>query len=184
MGNEQRDNEDPKPPRARLNKAHPDLLHGFDEAPAGIQHVFRDAVERLEREKIDELPGLDSCGRIDDIRIHTQAARQYRNDKEKRRIAKAASRILDDCMIADTGSPEEKARWKEAIAALEKEDERVFVTVVTGAPIHLVYWDWKYAYSVPARSERRKTRRFLRDIKRGQVANAENARRRYGKKAQ
>lgn len=95
---------------------------------------------------------------------------------------KAASRLLDDCLLADTRTAEETARWDEAMAMLEREDERVFVTVVTASPVHLVYWNWRFAYSVPAKSGRRKTQRFLRDVERRNVANAENATRRYGTK--
>ena len=71
MADELRDNEDPRPPRARLDKAHPDLLHGFEEAAAGVQYTLRDAVKRYERETIEPLGGVTSSGRIGDVRIHT-----------------------------------------------------------------------------------------------------------------
>lgn len=183
MRDEQRDHEDPRPPRARLDKAYPDLVHGFKEAPAGVQHVLRDATERLERRALDRKAGIESCGRIIDIRIHTQAARQHRSAKEKRRVENAATDVLDECLIASKGTPAEEARWAEAMSALEKEDERVFVAVVIATPVHLVYWNWRFAYSVPADNSRRETRRFRDDVEKRKVANAENASRRYGKDA-
>lgn len=184
---ERRDFEDPKPPRARLDRAYPDLLHGFDEAPAGVQHVLRDAVSRLEREQIEPVPGGPSSGRIGDVRIHTQARVQYAESGEKKRIVGYAESVLDALLEKHGGVPHGPhgggfcdPRWDDALATLEKEGERVFVAVVLAIPYDLVYWDWRFAYTVANRPLGRPLKRLRRDLRRRRVAHRDYAVQRYG----
>ena len=177
MSEEWRDSDDPAPPRGDLDKATPDLLHGFDNAPAGLQHVLRDAVKRLEAMTI--MHGAVACGRISDIRIHVQPLVQYADRNEKSYIKNAATRLLDE-YVGEDGMKPTDARWDEAMATLQKEDERVFVAIVMGTPRHLVYWNWKFAYSVDNNVRTRRSRLFRRDAAKRHVASAEHARKRYG----
>ena len=71
--------------------------------------------------------------------MHTQVLQTYANPHEKSRIVQAANRILEHTVWDK--EPVQERRFYEALGALRREEERVFVTVLLGATRDLVYWN-------------------------------------------
>ena len=88
--------------------------------------------------------------------------------------------MLDELLEGADETPIDDARWHEAMATLEKEDERVFVAVILGTPRNFVYWNWRFAYSVENDALGKVHEQFASDVARRTVADAEHAAARYG----
>ena len=54
--------------------------------------------------------------------------------------------MLEETLLVN--EPEAEARFEEALAAMQVEEERIFVCVLLGNHLDLVYWNWRYGYSI------------------------------------
>ena len=152
----------------------PDLLTGYREAGAGLDHARRDAEHRL-------LLAPDSRWgrRFGDVEVHTQCRIDYADRYDKARIVRAATSILNRLVDRHKTSAE-AARYGEALTTLRHEEERVFVAVFLGNVWHLAYWDWTYAYTIDAQRATPGRRRFEWDLRYRRIATPELAAERYG----
>ncbi len=170
--------EDDDPPLHDRRSPIPDLLRGWNEAGARLTEILADAESRA-RFHPETLFGTGN--RFTDVRIHTQVRQTYANPQEKSRIVRATTRVLDETV--EIKEPEPEQRFYEALAALRQEEERVFVTVLLGATRDLIYWNWRYGYTLIANpiADGEERARFNADIGRRRVAAPELAKSRYGK---
>lgn len=169
--------EDDDPPRHDLRTPGPDLLRGWDEAGKNLTAILKDAEARL---KLHPDTLLGTSNRFRDIRVHLQVRQTYGNPDEKRRIVNTATRILEQTEGAE--NPIQKQRFDEALAVLAREEERVFVAVLLGATRDLVYWNWRYGYTLVGDqlAEREARAGFNRDVGKRRLAAPRFARDRYG----
>ena len=169
--------EDDDPPLHDARSAIPDLLRGWREAGSGLERVLKDAESRAVFHP-DTVFG--TVNRFADVRVHTQVRQTYVDSREKSRIVEAATRILEQAL--DDKEPVREQRFDEALSVLRREEERVFVTVLLGATRDLVYWNWRYGYTLVADpvANREDRVRFHADMGRRRVAAPELARGRYG----
>ena len=169
--------EDDDPPLYDIRSSIPDLLRGWHEAGPRLTEILEDAESRA-RFHPETLFG--TVNRFGDVRVHTQVRQTYADPHEKSRIVVAANRILDDTL--ESKEAEREQRFWEALAALRREEERVFVTVFLGATRDLVYWNWRYGYTLIADpiAEGEGRARFNSDVGRRRIAAPELARTRYG----
>ena len=169
--------EDDDPPLYDMRSPIPDLLRGWCDAGPCLTAMLKDAESRAKFHP-DTLFGTNN--RFGDIRIHTQLRQTYANPREKMQIVRMATRILDDT-VSDK-EPTRQERFYEALATLRREEERVVVAVLLGATRDLVYWNWRYGYTLIGRpiAEAGERAVFDGDIGRRRVAAPEFARARYG----
>ena len=170
--------EDDDPPLHGLRSAVPDLLRGWDDAGPRLTAILENAESRAKFHP-DTLFGTSN--RFGDVRMHIQVRQTYANPHEKARIVKAATRILDETVFDK--EPTQQEPFYEALSALRREEERVFVAVLLGATRDLVYWNWRYGYTLIGRPIAYADERavFDGDIGRWRVAAPELARARHGK---
>ena len=170
--------EDDDPPRNEIDSIRPDLLRGWDGAGSALGTLLKDAESRV---ILHPDTKIGTRNRYHDIRIHTQYRQTYADPHEKTRIIKTSSAILD--ATAETKDEELVKHFEEALAALRHEEERVFVAAVLGATRDLVYWNWRYGYTVNAawNLNNAERRRFRTDVERRLLAAPELARHRYGR---
>ena len=170
--------EDDDPPQHEIDSIRPDLLRGWDGAGRALATLIEDAESRV---VLHPTTKIGTRNRYHDIRIHTQDRQTYADPHEKTRIIKTSSAILD--ATAETTDEELTKRFEEALAALRLEEERVFVAAVLGATRDLVYWNWRYGYTVNAawNLNNAERRRFGTDVERRLLAAPELARHRYGR---
>ena len=169
--------EDDEPHQGSLESLAPDLLSGWRGAGRDFTAMLRDAENRVAFHP-ETMFGTSS--RLGDIRLHTQVRRTYADPNEKARIVRAAGGILD--ATYDDKTPEGSARSAEALAAMRLEDERVFVAAILGATRDLVYWNWRYGYTVKSYESRGtpERQRFNTDLTKRRLAAPELAQQRYG----
>ena len=153
----------------------PDLLTGFDHAGERLAAVLADTQRRLLLANDGKTPANH---RIADIRVHTQYRQDYATTAEKHSIIEAAENVLDETLLVN--EPEAEARFEEALAAMQVEEERIFICVVLGNHLDLVYWNWRYGYSVSTCTSRHGRVLFATDLDRRRVASPALAARRYG----
>ena len=169
--------EDDDPPLHDIRSPIPDLLRDWHEAGPRLTEILKDAESRARFH-----PDTPFCtvNRFSDVRVHTQVRQTYADPHEKSRIVLAATRILKHTVEAK--GPVEDQRFYEALSALRREEERVFVTVLLGATRDLVYWNWRYGYTLIGRAtaDDRERARFRADVGRRRIAAPELSRARYG----
>lgn len=106
----------------------------------------------------------------------------YANPREKSRIVQSATRVLEESEFEKDSDAQQ--RFDEALAALRREEERVFVAVLLGGSRDIVYWNWLYGYTVVSRKLEKGSNRarfnFNADLGQRRVAAPELARARYG----
>ena len=155
----------------------PDLLTGFNDAGERLGAVLVDAQRRLVLAEGGEDEALANP-RIGDVRIHTQYRQDYARRAEKRSIVDAAEAVLDETLYVK--DPEADARFEEALSALQVEEERIFVCVLLGSHWDLVYWNWRYGYSVARFTNDRGRASFATDLEHRSIASPALARTCYG----
>ena len=139
----------------------PDMLRGYKDAGAAFAAVLTDAERRLIMAP-DALFGLKA--RFTDIRVHTQYRQDYADPKEKERIIRAADHMLVRTVLVEN-PPSAQDRFKEALAAMRLEDERVFVCTILGSVWDFVYWNWRYGYTLDSQSKGAGKKRFTTDLR-------------------
>ena len=86
--------------------------------------------------------------------------------------------MLEETLLVN--EPEAEARFEEALAAMQVEEERIFVCVLLGNHLDLVYWNWRYGYSISTCTSRHGRALFATDLDRRRVASPALAPTRYG----
>ena len=107
-----------------------------------------------------------------------EALQDYARRAEKGTIVDAAENVLDETLLVK--EPEADARFEEALAALQIEEERIFVCVLLGNHWDLVYWNWRYRYSVARFTNDRGRASFAADLEHRSIASPALARTCYG----
>ena len=107
------------------------------------------------------------------------SARPTRTPERRAESAGAARAVLDATLQDKDAEP--NARSAEALAAHRLEEERVFVAAILGATRDVVYWNWRYGYTVKSYESRTtpERQRFNTDLTKRPLAG-ELAGQRYG----
>lgn len=153
----------------------PNGVTGYENAGSGLKRVLADAERRVTATDAPE-----PVQRITDILVHIQPATNYENAEAKEAIMEASMLVLEAMPAAADMTPEQRARWNEAMAALRAEEERVFVVVITSNVGTLVYWNWDFAYRTGNAYSDAAKNPVVDDAMRRSVASPEKARRAYG----